>query len=62
MKVLLVEDELRLAATDIWTPVLMLTATSGESDQVDAFDLGADDYLKKPFSFNILVARLRSLV
>ncbi len=52
--------QLRLA--DIWTPVLMLTAKSGEYDQVDAFELGADDYLTKPFSFNILVARLRSLV
>ena len=52
----------QLRSADIWTPVLMLTAKSGEFDQVDAFDLGADDYLTKPFSFNILVARLRSLV
>ncbi|BAS16645.1 transcriptional regulatory protein CiaR [Arthrobacter sp. Hiyo8] len=34
----------------IWTPVLMLTAKDGEYDQTDAFDLGADDYLTKPFS------------
>lgn len=45
----------------IWTPVLMLTAKDGEYDQTDAFDLGADDYLTKPFSFIILVARLRAL-
>ena len=46
----------------IWTPVLMLTAKDGEYDQTDAFDLGADDYLTKPFSFLILMARLRALV
>ncbi|MEJ7834270.1 MAG: response regulator transcription factor [Nocardioides sp.] len=47
---------------DVWTPILMLTAKDGEYDQVDAFDLGADDYLTKPFSFVVLVARLRALV
>ena len=46
----------------IWTPVLMLTAKDGDYDQTDAFDLGADDYLTKPFSFMILMARLRALV
>jgi two-component system OmpR family response regulator len=46
----------------VWTPVLMLTAKDGEYDEADAFDLGADDYLTKPFSFVVLVARLRSLV
>lgn len=46
----------------IETPVLMLTAKDGEYDQTDAFDLGADDYLMKPFSFRVLVARLRALV
>jgi two-component system OmpR family response regulator len=46
----------------VWTPVLMLTAKDGEYDQVDAFDLGADDYLTKPFSFMVLVARLRALI
>ncbi|WOP19462.1 response regulator transcription factor [Raineyella sp. LH-20] len=45
-----------------WTPVLMLTAKDGPYDQVDAFDLGADDYLTKPFDFVVLVARLRALV
>ncbi|HQR26785.1 MAG TPA: response regulator transcription factor [Nocardioides sp.] len=47
---------------EVWTPVLMLTAKDGEFDQTDAFDLGADDYLTKPFSFPVLVARLRALV
>ena len=47
---------------EVWTPVLMLSAKDGEYDQTDAFDLGADDYLTKPFSFPILVARLRALV
>jgi two-component system OmpR family response regulator len=51
-----------MRAASVWTPVLMLTAKDGEHDQVDAFDLGADDYLTKPFSFLVLVARLRALV
>lgn len=46
----------------IWTPILMLTAKGGEYDEADAFELGADDYLRKPFSHVVLVARLRSLV
>jgi two-component system OmpR family response regulator len=45
----------------VWTPVLMLSAKDGEYDMVDAFDLGADDYLTKPFSLVVLVARLRAL-
>jgi two-component system OmpR family response regulator len=40
----------------------MLTAKDGEYDQTDAFDLGADDYLTKPFSFIVLVARIRALI
>jgi DNA-binding response OmpR family regulator len=52
----------QLRAREVWTPVLMLTAKDGEYDQADAFDLGADDYLVKPFSFVVLVARLRALV
>ena len=52
----------QLRERDVWTPVLMLTAKDGEYDQTDAFDLGADDYLTKPFSFPVLVARLRALV
>lgn len=50
-----------LRAAGIWTPVLMLTAKDGEYDQADAFDFGADDYLTKPFSFVVLIARLRAL-
>ena len=46
----------------IWSPVMILTAKDGDYDQTDAFDLGADDYLTKPFSFIVLVARLRALV
>ncbi|MCW2749490.1 MAG: DNA-binding response regulator [Aeromicrobium sp.] len=46
----------------VWTPVLMLTAKDGDFDQVDAFDLGADDYLTKPFSFIVLLARVRALI
>ncbi len=53
-------EELR--KRNVWTPVLMLTAKDGEYDQTDAFDLGADDYLTKPFSFIVLVARLRALI
>src|SRR5882672_2717182 len=52
----------RMRARDVWTPVLMLTAKDGDYDQTDAFDLGADDYLTKPFSFVVLVARLRALI
>jgi two-component system, OmpR family, response regulator len=51
----------RMRARNVWTPVLMLTAKVGEYDETDALDLGADDYLKKPFSFRVLVARLRAL-
>jgi len=52
----------RLREAQIWTPVLMLTAKDGEYDEADAFDLGADDYLVKPFSFVVLLARLRALL
>jgi DNA-binding response OmpR family regulator len=52
----------RLRADDVWTPVLMLTAKDGEHDIGDALDLGADDYLTKPFSYVVLVARLRALL
>lgn len=45
-----------------WTPILMLTAKDGEWDQVEALDTGADDYLTKPFSFAILLARMRALL
>jgi DNA-binding response OmpR family regulator len=52
----------RLRDRKIWIPVMMLTAKDGDYDQTDAFDLGADDYLTKPFSLVVLVARLRALV
>ncbi|MEU4293465.1 response regulator transcription factor [Kribbella sp. NPDC026596] len=52
----------QLRERGVWTPVLMLTAKDGEYDQTDAFDLGADDYLTKPFSFLVLIARLRALI
>ncbi len=50
-----------LRAEEDWTPVLMLTAKDGEWDQVEGLDTGADDYLTKPFSFPVLVARLRAV-
>ena len=51
-----------LRKAEVWVPILMLTAKDGEYDEADAFDLGADDYLTKPFSFVVLVARLRALI
>jgi DNA-binding response OmpR family regulator len=45
-----------------WTPILMLTAKDGEYDEAEALDTGADDFLSKPFSFVVLVARLRALI
>ena len=44
-----------------WTPILMLTAKDGEYDEAEALDTGADDYLTKPFSYVVLLARLRAL-
>src|SRR5207244_8014679 len=52
----------RLRAEDNWVPVLMLSAKDGEYDQADGLDVGADDYLTKPFSYVVLVARLRALL
>ena len=46
----------------VWTPVLMISAKDGEHDQADGLDVGADDWLTKPFSFVVLVARLRALL
>ena len=45
-----------------WTPILMLTAKAGEFDESEGLDTGADDYLTKPFSFSVLVARIRALL
>jgi two-component system OmpR family response regulator len=52
----------RLRAKGIWTPILLASAKDGEYDQADGLDLGADDYLTKPFSFVVLLARLRALL
>jgi DNA-binding response OmpR family regulator len=52
----------QLRAAGVWTPVLMLTAKDGEYDEADALDEGADDYLTKPFSYVVLLARLRALL
>src|SRR5258705_1105508 len=51
-----------LRSRQVWTPALMRSANDGEYDLADAFDIGADDYLTKPFSFVVLVARLRALL
>jgi len=51
-----------LRSEGVWTPILMLTARDADADLVQALDTGADDYLTKPFSYDVLVARLRALV
>ena len=51
-----------LRAEERWVPILMLTAKDGEYDEADGLDVGADDYLTKPFSFVVLLARLRALL
>ncbi len=73
MRILVIEDERRLAAAgyrvckqlraeENWVPILILSAKDGEYDQADGLDLGADDYLTKPFSYVVLAARLRALL
>ena len=52
--------ELRRAGSTV--PILMLTAKDGDLDEAEALDTGADDYLVKPFSFPVLVARVRALL
>ena len=52
--------ELRRAG--VRTPILMLTAKDGDLDEAEALDTGADDYLRKPFSFAVLVARIHALL
>ncbi|MEO7351462.1 MAG: response regulator transcription factor [Marmoricola sp.] len=51
-----------LRSEENWVPVLMLSARAGEHDQADGLDHGADDYLTKPFSYVVLLARLRALL
>jgi DNA-binding response OmpR family regulator len=50
-----------LRKNHIQTPILMLTAKTQTHDKVEGLNLGADDYLTKPFSFNELIARIRAL-
>jgi len=45
-----------------WTPIIMLTAKDGELDEAEALDTGADDFLSKPFSYPVLLARIRALL
>jgi DNA-binding response OmpR family regulator len=52
----------RLREREVWTPILMLTARDEELDEVEGLDQGADDYVTKPFSFDVVLARMRSLV
>ena len=52
----------RLREAGRWAPVLMLTARDGVGDRIAGLDVGADDYLVKPFSFGELLARLRALL
>lgn len=51
-----------LRAAGIWTPILVLTASDREGEEVAALDIGADDFLSKPFAHAVLTARLRALV
>ena len=52
----------RLRQADNWSPILMLTAKTGASDEAECLDSGADDFLAKPFSYVVLTARLRALL
>ncbi len=52
----------RLRQSGSHVPILMLTAKDGEYDEADALDLGADDFLSKPFSYVVLLAHLRALL
>lgn len=52
----------KLRERGIWAPILMLTAKEGEYDEAEALDTGADDFLSKPFSYVVLLARIRALV
>jgi two-component system, OmpR family, response regulator len=52
----------RLRSEDVAVPILVLTAKDGTNDETDALELGADDYLRKPFTFAVLVARCAALL
>ena len=51
-----------LREREVWPPILMLTAKDGELDEAESLDTGADDFLSKPFSFTVLLARMRALL
>ncbi len=51
-----------LRRTGVTTPVLMLTARTGDNEHAEALNIGADDFLPKPFSFVVLIAHLRALI
>ena len=53
---------MQLRAEENWVPLLFLSAKDGEYDLADGLDIGADDYLVKPFSYVVLAARLRALL
>ena len=52
----------QLRQANNWTPILMLTGKTGELDEAEALDTGADDYLTKPFSYVVLLAHIRALL
>jgi DNA-binding response OmpR family regulator len=56
-----IEVAKRLRSAGRQVPILMLTARDAAADVVKGLDAGADDYLAKPFAFNVLLARLRAL-
>jgi two-component system OmpR family response regulator len=52
----------RLRADGVWTPILVLTAKDGDDDEAGVLEMGADDYLRKPFSYRVLLARVHALL
>ncbi len=52
----------RIREAGVWSPVLILTAKSGEYDEIESLDSGADDFITKPVAYPVLLARLRALL
>jgi DNA-binding response OmpR family regulator len=52
----------RLRSEDVAVPILILTAKDGTTDETEALEHGADDYLRKPFAFSVLLARCDALL
>ncbi|MDE3138643.1 MAG: response regulator transcription factor, partial [Acidobacteriota bacterium] len=52
----------RIRQEGVWSPVLILTAKTGEYDEIESLDMGADDFITKPVSYPVLLARLRALL